>query len=80
MICLVNEHQHDFNKLIADIQKRQQAKRNKSATKTSGQWDICFCFMNWVCCMYSSEYFKSILYVTLNPLFVILESKVVCAL
>lgn len=31
----LNEHQHDFNKLISDIQKRQRGKGNKSATKTT---------------------------------------------
>ncbi|XP_020611229.1 E3 ubiquitin-protein ligase RAD18-like isoform X3 [Orbicella faveolata] len=31
----LNEHQDDFNKLIADIQKRQRGKRKKSAAKTS---------------------------------------------
>ena len=37
MIYLVNEHQNEFNKLIADIQKRQRGKINKSAAKTTGE-------------------------------------------
>lgn len=79
-LYLVNEHQDDFNKLIADIQKRQRGKRKKSATKTSGQYKvICFCFMNCVCCKHSSQLFENIFFITLQPK-VILESKVLCTL
>lgn len=50
MIYLVNEHQNEFNKLIADIQKRQRGKRNKSAAKTTGKKKDGSCFMNRVSC------------------------------
>ena len=58
----MNEHQHDFNKLIADIQKRQRGKKNKSATKTTGQYIICFCCMNCVCFKHNSQLFENIIF------------------
>ena len=32
----VNQHKNEFEKLIADMQKRKKGQRNKSAKKTPG--------------------------------------------
>lgn len=43
-IFQVNRHQNEFDKLIADIQRRQRGKGKKTAIKTSGQYlhNLCF--------------------------------------
>lgn len=57
-LLLVNDHQDEFDKLIADIRKRQKGKKNKSAAKASGKKNgsSCFmCFTNHVFCILCNQ-------------------------
>lgn len=55
MICLVNDHQDEFSKLIDDVRKRQRGKRNKPVTKTTGKKEDGSCFMNHTSCNLSNQ-------------------------